>query len=199
MLKDAIKIISTTPEKIRREFAEMSLLEMKTRPAPGTWSAQEIIGHLDDLEDVLAGDVADLVCQHARQFRLVLAERQRAPGNEDVAAGSGKGVDVVRIEHGEVIGDVLPFGLRGDRGADHVHVAGQRGVLVKVEKRNGFGRNFPAHVALFLDRHRRHRLLNCLGLFGRLFEDISELRPGVASRHKEREDSQYLHSPQAGT
>ena len=50
MLKDAIKIISTTPEKIRREFAEMSLLEMKTRPAPGESSAQEIIGHLDDVE-----------------------------------------------------------------------------------------------------------------------------------------------------
>ena len=53
MLKDAIKIISTTPEKIRREFAEMSLLEMKTRPAPGKWSAQEIIGHLDDVEAML--------------------------------------------------------------------------------------------------------------------------------------------------
>ncbi len=50
MLKDAIKIISTTPEKIRRELAEMSLREMKTRPAPGKWSVQEIIAHLDDVE-----------------------------------------------------------------------------------------------------------------------------------------------------
>ena len=50
MLKVAIKIISTTPEKIRRELAEMSPREMKTRPAPGKWSVQEIIAHLDDVE-----------------------------------------------------------------------------------------------------------------------------------------------------
>ncbi|HUU15452.1 MAG TPA: DinB family protein [Terriglobia bacterium] len=50
MLKDAIKIISATPEKIRRELAEMSPREIKTRPAPGKWLVQEIIAHLDDVE-----------------------------------------------------------------------------------------------------------------------------------------------------
>jgi hypothetical protein len=50
MLKDAIKIISNTPEKIRRELAEMSPREMRTRPAPGKWSVQEIVAHLEDVE-----------------------------------------------------------------------------------------------------------------------------------------------------
>jgi hypothetical protein len=50
MLKDAINIIATTPEKIRRELAEMSTREMKTRPTPGKWSVQEIVAHLDDVE-----------------------------------------------------------------------------------------------------------------------------------------------------
>ncbi len=50
MLKDAIRIISATPEKIRRELAEMSEREIKTRPLPGKWSALEIVAHLDDVE-----------------------------------------------------------------------------------------------------------------------------------------------------
>jgi hypothetical protein len=50
MLKDAFKILSTTPEKIRRELAGMSPRETKKGPAPNKWSVQEILAHLDDVE-----------------------------------------------------------------------------------------------------------------------------------------------------
>ena len=51
MLKDVLKILASTPEKLRREIATMSPKEMKTRPAPGKWSVQEILAHLDDVEE----------------------------------------------------------------------------------------------------------------------------------------------------
>lgn len=51
MLKDVFSILSTTPEKLRREIAPMSLREMKGRPAPKKWSVQEILAHLDDVEE----------------------------------------------------------------------------------------------------------------------------------------------------
>ena len=51
MLKDVLKILASTPEKLRREIATMSPKEMKTRPAPDKWSVQEILAHLDDVEE----------------------------------------------------------------------------------------------------------------------------------------------------
>src|SRR5947199_6342767 len=55
MLKDVLKILASTPEKLRREIATMSPKEMKTRPAPDKWSVQEIVqeilAHLDDVEE----------------------------------------------------------------------------------------------------------------------------------------------------
>ncbi len=51
MLQDVLAILSSTPEKLRREFAAMSAREIKTRPAPNKWSVQEILAHLEDLEN----------------------------------------------------------------------------------------------------------------------------------------------------
>jgi uncharacterized damage-inducible protein DinB len=51
MLKEAIEILATTPEKLRREIGQISLRQMKTRPAEGKWSVQEILAHLEDAEE----------------------------------------------------------------------------------------------------------------------------------------------------
>jgi ribosomal protein L11 methylase PrmA len=52
VLSDVIGILGSTPEKIRREIAVLSPLQLKARPAPDKWSIQEILAHLDDLEEL---------------------------------------------------------------------------------------------------------------------------------------------------
>lgn len=52
MLKNALEILAATPEKLRREVAAMTPREIHTRPAPGKWSVQEILAHLDDVEEL---------------------------------------------------------------------------------------------------------------------------------------------------
>ena len=51
MLKDVLAILASTPEKLRREISTISARDMKTRPAPDKWSVQEILAHLDDVEE----------------------------------------------------------------------------------------------------------------------------------------------------
>ena len=51
MLKDLLKILSSTPEKIRREIRDLSPKQMKTPPAPEKWSVQLILAHLLDVEE----------------------------------------------------------------------------------------------------------------------------------------------------
>ena len=51
MLEDVFSILSSTPEKLRQEVASLSLKQMKARPAPNKWSVQEILAHLDDVEE----------------------------------------------------------------------------------------------------------------------------------------------------
>jgi hypothetical protein len=50
MLNKVFDILATTPDKIRREIAFMTPREMKTRPGAGKWSVQEILAHLEDIE-----------------------------------------------------------------------------------------------------------------------------------------------------
>jgi len=52
MLEAALEILAATPEKLRREVAGMSGSEMRRRPAPGKWSVQEVLAHLDDVEEL---------------------------------------------------------------------------------------------------------------------------------------------------
>jgi DinB family protein len=52
MLKDVFQVLASTPEKIRREIATMSSREMVVRPAPGKWSVQIVLAHLDDVEQL---------------------------------------------------------------------------------------------------------------------------------------------------
>jgi len=52
MLKVVFQVLTSTPEKLRREIATMSSREMKVRPAPGKWSVQIVLAHLDDVEQL---------------------------------------------------------------------------------------------------------------------------------------------------
>jgi uncharacterized damage-inducible protein DinB len=52
MLRDVLTILASTPEKLKQEIASMSLKEMKARPAPDKWSVQEVLAHLDDVEEI---------------------------------------------------------------------------------------------------------------------------------------------------
>ena len=49
-MKTVIEILATTPAKIRQEVAAISAREIRKRPAPGKWSVQEILAHLEDIE-----------------------------------------------------------------------------------------------------------------------------------------------------
>jgi hypothetical protein len=49
-VKTVIEVLAATPAKIRREVAAMSAREIRKRPAPGKWSVQEILAHLEDIE-----------------------------------------------------------------------------------------------------------------------------------------------------
>ncbi len=52
MLKDVLEILATTPEKVRREIASLSPRGLKAMPAPGKWSVQVVLAHLEDVEEV---------------------------------------------------------------------------------------------------------------------------------------------------
>jgi len=52
MLRDVVAILASTPERLKREIASMSLQEMKRRPAADKWSVQEVLAHLDDIEEI---------------------------------------------------------------------------------------------------------------------------------------------------
>jgi hypothetical protein len=50
--KEVLKTLDSTPEKIRREIASLLPRDLKARPAPNKWSVQEILAHLDDVEEL---------------------------------------------------------------------------------------------------------------------------------------------------
>jgi hypothetical protein len=50
--QEVLAILAATPEKVRREISSMSPRQMKARPAAGKWSVQEILAHLDDVEEL---------------------------------------------------------------------------------------------------------------------------------------------------
>ena len=52
ILKQVFEILATTPEKLTDEVSSFSRREMQTRPAPHKWSVQEVLAHLDDLEEI---------------------------------------------------------------------------------------------------------------------------------------------------
>ncbi len=52
ILKQVFEILATTPEKLKREVSSLSQRGMQTRPAPNKWSVQEVLAHLNDLEEI---------------------------------------------------------------------------------------------------------------------------------------------------
>lgn len=64
MLKRVFDVLASTPEKLRREIETMSPREMRAIPAPGKWSVQVVVAHLDDLESfAMRGRVEAMVTQ----------------------------------------------------------------------------------------------------------------------------------------
>ena len=49
-MKTGLAILASTPAKIHREIAAMSPREIRQKPAPGKWSVQQILAHLEDIE-----------------------------------------------------------------------------------------------------------------------------------------------------
>lgn len=52
--KDPIKILSSTPKKLKKLIKDASPKELQKRPKPEKWSVAEIIAHLAEVEIVLA-------------------------------------------------------------------------------------------------------------------------------------------------
>ncbi|MEX0736471.1 MAG: DinB family protein [Bacteroidota bacterium] len=52
--KDSVKIMSSTPKKLKNLIKTASKKELQKRPKPDKWSAAEIIAHLAEVEIVLA-------------------------------------------------------------------------------------------------------------------------------------------------
>jgi uncharacterized damage-inducible protein DinB len=65
--REPVEVIASTPEKLERLLARLSPEQIERQPAPGKWSAREIMAHLAD-------------CELAFGFRL----RQGAAGVEMV-------------------------------------------------------------------------------------------------------------------
>jgi hypothetical protein len=65
MLEEVLAILSSTPDKLRREIADFTPGQMKRRPAEGKWSVQEVLAHLEDVEGLGMRDrVEAMVTQH---------------------------------------------------------------------------------------------------------------------------------------
>jgi hypothetical protein len=49
-MKAVLEILASTPSKVRRELSTMLPNAIRTKPAPGKWSVQQILAHLEDIE-----------------------------------------------------------------------------------------------------------------------------------------------------
>ena len=76
-MKSVLAILATTPEKIRREVASMSPREIRTRPLPGKWSVQEILAHIEDIEDVGFRDRIEAILSADHPLLLSIDQEKR--------------------------------------------------------------------------------------------------------------------------
>ncbi|MFB3921137.1 MAG: DinB family protein [Terriglobia bacterium] len=77
-LKDAFKILDSTPDKVRREVAAMSRREVRTRPAPDKWSVVEILAHLEDIEGIGFRDRIRAILEEVRPTLAAIDQEGRA-------------------------------------------------------------------------------------------------------------------------
>jgi DinB family protein len=78
MMDGVFRILSTTPEKLKREVAGMSLRELKKRPRPDKWSAQIILAHLNDLEDHYRRNRVEAILGHDMPRLVPFDQEKRA-------------------------------------------------------------------------------------------------------------------------
>jgi len=82
MLDDVTAILASTPDKLKREIASMSAQEMKRRPAANKWSVQEVLAHLDDIEEIgMRARVAAMIEGDNPTLPLVDQERRATEMN----------------------------------------------------------------------------------------------------------------------
>ena len=110
----------------------------------------EARGVLQGLQMMLQDHVGDLVAQHAGQLRFVVHVQQQAAGDEHVTARDGEGIDVVRIHHREMPGQVRPIALQGDPQAHLVHVVLHRGIVDGLGRAQQGGGGIGADLLLFV-------------------------------------------------
>ncbi len=79
---------------------------------------------------VARGDVADFVAQDGGQLGLGIEHRQHAAGDVDVAAGQGEGVDLLAVEHGEAVNQILTVASGGEPLSHLLDVALESRVLI---------------------------------------------------------------------
>jgi DinB superfamily len=75
--REVLAILSATPEKLRREISAMSSRQVKKPPAAGKWSVQEILAHLDDVEELgMRARVAAMVDEDEPTLKLFDQEKR---------------------------------------------------------------------------------------------------------------------------
>ncbi len=77
MLKEALEILATTPEKLRREVRQIPLRQIKARPAESKWSVQEILAHLDDVEENGMRSRVDAIVNEETPFLPLFDQEKR--------------------------------------------------------------------------------------------------------------------------
>lgn len=70
--------LASTPEKLREEIRGMSVRDLKKRPAPGKWSVQEILAHLDDVEGHGMRERVEAIVTEERPFLEPFDQEKRA-------------------------------------------------------------------------------------------------------------------------
>ncbi|MHC4429999.1 MAG: DinB family protein, partial [Planctomycetota bacterium] len=63
--RDPLEVLSQTPQRLAQIVAANSVERLRSRPAPGKWTPNEILGHLADTE-----------WAHGWRMRTVLGGRQ---------------------------------------------------------------------------------------------------------------------------
>ena len=174
-------------------------------------------GFFDRRQSVLAGNMADLVGDDGGHHLLVLAPLDDALRQEDEPAGSGHGVDLVRVQDEEVIAAVGfgPVRAVADGLAHDVQVIRETGVVIDFIAGKDQGGHGPADVVFLLVRDLREgrsqggrRLLDGLGVpladLARARQDIGpflddrtagEKPPREGGREDEASDTARVHRP----
>jgi hypothetical protein len=75
--QEVLAILATTPEKVRREISVLTPRQMKARPAAGKWSVQEILAHLNDVEELgMRARVSVMIEQDEPSLKLFDQEKR---------------------------------------------------------------------------------------------------------------------------